>query len=413
MTRTAGALALLAVGIAAGSARADVDAAAIANVTAGATNNPLSLEDGLPKSNDEFTTVRASVHARYQGQRSQQILSYTYAGTFYAQTTEANTNTHDLLWTLLASPTARTEVQAQVDGTYGRLNSINPVAAYAAMNAQNLAAAGFAGLPAGPVTYAAANASLSGAYRPTAVKTWSELTTFTSFIPISGPAAKSFVLRQSGHFDRMWGRDALTVDLIGSYFNASSTPDDVAGQFPGTETVDVQGMAGWRHEFSPAAYVAASAGVLLLETLGTGGTLSVEPVVSATAHYQTRVALAELIVSQSVQLNVYLGQPLLVDGAMGRLVIPLDPLERLTLVGIGTAQRDWTFGPPLAAAVDLLAADVGLAFKPLTYPLVAAVDYTAQEQIGHMAGTTTYPSLHRQVVMLTLTATWGTNPGFR
>ena len=125
------------------------------------------------------------------------------------------------------------------------------------------------------------------------------------------------------------------------------------------------------------------------------------------------MALAELIVSQSLQLNVYLGQPLLVDGAIGRLVIPLDRLERLNLVGAGTAQRQWTFGPPLAAAVDLLAADVGLAFRPLTYPLVAALDYTAQEQIGHTVGMAAYPSLHRQVVMLTLTATWGTNPAAR
>ena len=59
----------------------------------------------------------------------------------------------------------------------------------------------------------------------------------------------------------------------------------------------------------------------MVDTPGSGGTLSVEPVASGTAHYQTKVALAELIVSQSLQLNVYLGQPLLVDGAIGRLVI--------------------------------------------------------------------------------------------
>jgi hypothetical protein len=418
MTRTAAALALLAVGIAARPAQAQLDGTAVANVAAGATNNPLSVPDGggFPKTDDEFTLIRAGVHGRYAGPRSQQNLSYTYAGTFYVQTTAANTNTHDLLWNLLASPTARTEIQAQVDGTYGRLNSLNPIATLGAMNAQNIATAGFATLPTGAVTYASATASLSGIYRPTAVKNWSELTTFTDFIPISGPASRSFVVTQSGHFDRSWGRDALTLDVLGSYFDSSptpTTPDNTGLQLPGTRSLDVQALAGWRHEFSPAAFVAASGGVVLVDTPGSGGTLSVEPVVSGTAHYQTKVALAELIVSQSLQLNVYLGQPLLVDGAIGRLVIPLDRLERLNLVGVGTAQRDWTFGPPVAVAVDLLAANVGLAFVPLTYPIVAAIDYTAEEQLGHQVNTSTYPSLHRQVVMLTLTATWGTNPALR
>ena len=297
MIRTAAALALLAVGVAAGPAQAQLEGAAVANVAAGATNNPLSVEDGLPKSNDEFTLIRAGVQGRYLGRRNQQTLSYTYAGTFYAQTTAANTNAHDLLWALLASPSARTELQAQVDGTYGRLNSLNPIATLGAMNAQNIAGATFASLPTGPVTYASAMASLSGIYRPTAVKNWSELTTFTAFIPITGPASQSFVVTQSGHFDRSWGRNALTLDVLGSYFDSSATPDNAGGQLPGTKTVDVQGLVGWRHDFSPAAFVAASGGILVLDTPGSGGTLSVEPVASGTAHYQTKVALAELIVS--------------------------------------------------------------------------------------------------------------------
>ncbi|HVY41108.1 MAG TPA: hypothetical protein VHM31_24395, partial [Polyangia bacterium] len=334
--------------------------------------------------------------------------------TFYVDTKAANAHAHDLLWTLVASPTARTDLQAQLDGSYGRLNSINPVAAVGATNAQSIGAVNFTGIPTGPVTYASTTATLGTTYRPTAVKTWSELTTFTTFIPISGPAARSFVLNQSGHFERSWGRDALTVDVLGSYFDSSTTADELAAQLPGAaRVVDGQALVGWRHEFSPAAFVGASAGVLVLDTLGGGGGFNVEPVATGIAHYQTKVALAELIVSQSLQLNVYLGQPLLVDGAIGRLVIPIDRLERLNLVGVGTAQRQWSFGPPLTAAVDLLAADVGLAFRPLTYPFLAALDYTAQEQIGHTVNMTPYPSLHRQVVMLTLTATWGTDQRVR
>ena len=337
MTRTAAALALLAVGLAAGPAQAQLDASAVANVAAGATNNPLSVPDGggLPKTDDEFLLIRAGVHGRYVGPRSQQNLSYTYAGTFYDHITEPNTNAHDLLWNLLASPTARTELQAQVDGTYGRLNSLNPIATLGAMNAQNIATAGFATLPTGPVTYVSATASLSGIYRPTAVKNWSELTTFTDLHPHQR-ACLEIVRRDAiralrpklGPRRPDAGPFGQLLRLITRHPRRTTLADSPA---PGR----------WMSRHSPGGGTSfrrrlswrASGGVVLVDTPGSGGTASVEPVVSGTAHYQTKVALAELIVSQSLQLNVYLGQPLLVDGAIGRLVIPLDKLERLNLVG--------------------------------------------------------------------------------
>jgi hypothetical protein len=418
MTRTAartarilavGALAGLVTGLETGSARGELVGEAVATVTAGATDNPLLVQDGVAKSADEFTTIRASLRGHDLGARAEQLLSYTYAATFYADTKDANGQVHDLLWTLIATPTARTDLRARVGATYGRLNSINP------LNAQNIPMAGFAPVPTGPVTYVGGNASLNGIYRPTGVTTWSELTNVTTFVPVSGDAGKSVVVLQNGHYDRLWGRNALTLDLTGSYLDASPfTFANGAGQLPGNQTLQLQGLVGWRHEFSPAAYVAASAGVLLVDMRQPAALLTAEPVAFGTAHYQTETVLAELIVTQSSQLNVYLGQPLLVDGAVGRLVLPLDRLQRFHVVGLGTAEREWTFGPPLTAAIDLLAADVGLAFAPLTYPFVAAVDYAVQDQIGHRVDmATSYPSLHRQIVMMTLTATWGTNPALR
>lgn len=414
MTRTAGILAAAALAVlAAGTARAAVDAVAAAYVTAGATSNPLLLPDTVPVNWDEFTTVRASLRGKYTGQRAEHLLSYTYAGTFYANDTGADNQVHELTWLLTATPTGRTDLRAGAGLTYGYLSSINPLAATGALNMQTVAGAAFVAVPTGPVTYFGANANVNGIYRPNGVMTWSELTTVTSFVPITGDAGRSLALMQNGHFERLWGRNGLTLDLMGTYFKSQPfTIANSAAMLPGSETLQLQALVGWRHEFSPELYVGTSAGALLVDALAVNQ-FTVEPVAFATLHYQTPIALAEVVLTQSSQLNVYLGQPLLVDSALARLVFPLDRLQRFRLVGVGTAQREWTIAPNVDAAVDLLAGDVGLAFTPLAQPFYASLDYTFQEQVGHTVGTTLYPSLHRQIVMLTLTATWGTDPGLR
>lgn len=412
--RLSGILAAGALAVLAGRpARAELDALGTAFVTGGATSNPLLAPAAAAPSWDEFTTVRATLRGRALGPRTEQLLSYTYAGTFYVETTDANAQVHDLAWLLTATPTGRTDLRAGAGATYGTLNSINPLAATAGSNLQNVAVAGFATVPGGAVTYLGANANANGFYRPDGVTTWGELTNVTAFVPVKGDAGRSLAALQSGHYEHLWGRNALTVDLMGTYFKSNSFTLANGTTLTGTETLQVQGMAGWRHEYSPALYLAASAGVLLNDTVAGPGVLGVQPVAFATIHYQTPLALAELTVTQSSQLNVYLGQPLLVDGAVGRVAFPIDRLERFKLIGVGTAEREWTISPSVDAALDLLAADVGVAFTPLQHPFYASVDYTTQQQIGHTAGGIAYPSLHRQIVMLTLSASWGTDPAMR
>lgn len=405
----AGALAVLA----GGTARAELDLLGTAFLTGGATSNPLLAPDALAPSWDEFTTIRGTLRGRYLGPQTEQSLSYSYARTFYVDTTAANGQVHDLAWLLTATPTGRTELHAGAGMTYGTLNSINPLAAIGATNVQNVAGVGIPAVPTGAVTYLGANANTNGFYRPDGVTTWGEVTTVTAFVPVSGDAGRSLAAAQTGHYEHLWGRNALTLDVLGTYFKSDTFTLADGTAFAGTETLQLQAMAGWRHEYSPALYLAAGAGVLLTDTLMGAGLLDTEPVAFVTIHHQTPVALAELTVTQSSELNVYLGQPLLVDGAVARVAFPIDRLERFKLIGVGTAEREWTISPTVASAVDLLAADVGLAFTPLQHPFYASLDYATQQQIGHAAAGIAYPSLHRQIVMLTLTATWGTDPAMR
>jgi YD repeat-containing protein len=409
-TLAAGAFALLA----AAPARAQLDAAAVAQVTGGATTNPLLAVDDSPAVGfDEFTIVRAGLRARYVGPRAEQRLGYSYTGTFYASHTEANGQAHELAWTLHARPSGRTDLDARVAGTYGFLNSINPLAAAGALSVQTVAGVGFTAIPTGSVTYFGSDANAKGTYRPDGVTTFSELTDVLTFVPISGDAPRSIAVLQSGHFERAWGRNSLTADASVSYLDATAYALDAgAFPFPATRTFQAQALAGWRHDFSPALYLSASAGVLFIDAT-VFNQLSVQPVGVVTLHHQTDAALLELVVTQTPQLNVYVGQSLLIDGAFGRAAFPLDRLQRFHLVGAGTAQRAWAIESGLEPATDLVAADVGLAFTPVLHPFVASLDYALQDQIGHTAGTVPYPSLHRQMVMLSISGTWGTDPTMR
>jgi hypothetical protein len=411
MKKTAGVVGAAAFALLAGpAARAEVGAQAIANVTGGATNNPLLAPDGGPALGlDEFTAVRASLQGQLRGRLVDQILAYTYSGTFYATHTEANSQGHQLLWSLDATPTGRTEVKAQVAATYGYLNSINPLAAAGALNPMAVTGVGFVSLPSGSVTYFGGTAQGAGSYRPNGNTLWSELTAVNSFVPIQGETGFSLALLQSGHYERQRARNALLVDLMLSYLDASTLAPDGGLPLQPSPMFEAQGTVGWRRDVSPVFFYAINGGVLLLDAT-TGNQVSVQPVGQGTIHYQSETVLAELQVSQSSLMNVYIGQTFIVSGASARAVVPIDRLQRFRLVGAGNANHQWAItSDGLDSAMDLLAADVGIAYQPLQQPFLASLDYSVQEQFGYTVGTTTYPSLHRQAVMLTLTGTWGTD----
>jgi hypothetical protein len=416
MNKTAGVVAGAALALLAGrAAHAEVVAQAVANVTAGATNNPLLAQDGLNGGGlDEFTTVRATALGQYRGRLLNQLLAYTYSGTFYANTTEANSQGHQLLWALDGTPTARTEIRTQASATYAHVNSINPLAASAALNPQVVATAGFVALPDQPVTYFGGAAQAGGSYRPTGTTLWSELTSVNSFVPIEGETGTSIALLQTGHYERQRARNALLADLMLSYMDASTLiPAGSTMPLQPSPIFEAQGTVGWRRDVSPVLNYAIDGGVLLIDATD-GSQLSVQPVGKGTIHYQSETVLAELTVSESSLMNVYIGQTLMVAGATARAVVPIDRLQRFRFIGLGTADRQWAFvSGGLDTALDMLAADVGIAYQPLRQPFLASLDYSVLDQIGYTAGGNTYPSLHRQAVLLTLTGTWGTDQNAR
>ncbi|HXJ21741.1 MAG TPA: hypothetical protein VMT03_16070 [Polyangia bacterium] len=415
MNRKAGLVGGAALALLAGRiARAEAIATAVANVTGGATNNALLAPEGASTLGlDEFTTVRASLQGEYRGRLVDQTLSYVYTGTFYATYTDANGNAHQLIWTLNATPTGRTEVRAQAAATYAHLNSINPLAAAATLNPQVVATSGFVSLPKGSVTYFGGTAQAAASYRPSGTTLWSELTAVNSFVPTAGETGYSVALVQSGHFERQRARNALLVDLTLSYLDASTLAPDGYLPLQPSPMFEAQGTVGWRRDVSPFFFYSIDGGALMLDTTD-GSQLTVQPVAQGTIHYQSGTVISELQVSQSSQMNVYLGQTFMAATATARTLVPLDRRERFRVVGLGTASRQWAItSDGLDTAMDLLAADLGIAYQPVQQPFVASLDYSIQDQLGYTVGSNTYPTLHRQVVMLTVTGTWSSDRGAR
>jgi hypothetical protein len=396
-----------------GSARAEVMGLAAANVAEGFTNNALSAPDGSAAVGaDAFTIIHASLSGTERGPLHDQGLSYTYLATFYATHTVADAQTHSVYYFLNAAPTATTAVRALATGAYGVTNSVNPIAATAALNPQSTTDLTLVAVPSGPITYLSGTASAVGVYRPTPQLLWQETTLATSFDPLTqGEVAHTFALSQDFRHEHQWARNAFTADLSVGYLNAA--PFTTSLGVPVAEVRNVQGelLVGLRRELSPFWNGSLEIGLLALDQLQRTDGASVGPAGRAIAHYQNDPAFVDLTLQHSTQLNPYLGQVFLADSALLRAVLMLDKRERFRATAFGTAERasEIVPGSGLQKAFDLLAADFGIGYHPLSYPLLATLEYTIQDQIGYVVAGNASPSMHRQVVMLTLTALWGTN----
>ncbi len=415
------------VALASASARAEVTELAAANVVEGVTNNALAAPDGPAVAADEFTSVRAGVAARYQGPRQDQTLAYTYVATFFGDHSEGDTQEHLGTWQLNAAPTGRTTIVALASGAYGRMNSVNPIAAAAGISSQTITSGqvGFSAVPTGPVTYASASANATASFRPTATRLWQETSAFSDFIPIDGTIAHSLGASEDFRHERQSARDTLTADLLFGYLDASSytiqpagstVPPPAAVVVPRQETVTAELLLGWRRDLTPTITGSVEAGVLAIDSLVLDRDL-IGPAARLTGRYQAGPAspgYAELVIAHMPELNVYVGQTVLSDSATLRALLPLDRREQLRLVALGTAEHDSVLtSGGLDTAVNLLGADVGLVYQSLQHPFMASLDYLIQDQAGQVAGGVTFLSLHRQAVMLTVTATWGTYTPWR
>jgi hypothetical protein len=394
--------------------RAEISGLVAANVVEGATSNALQAPAGSPAvSPDSFTTVRATAAGRFQGRLQGQTLSYNYAATLFADHPEGNSQTHLLTWTLDALPTERTAVLAQAGAGYGVLNSVNPIAAAVALNPQAAGQTSFAAVPTGAVTYFDANGTATGQFHQTPTVSWREATAVNVFEPLAGALARTLGLTQEVRHEHQWLRDTLTADLLFGYLDASSFTGAQGNVVPELETVQAQLLVGGRRELAPSLTGSLELGALVLDSL-TANLSSVGPAGRATLHYQRELAFAELLAAHMPELNVYLGQSMVSDAITLRSLLPLDRAERFRLLAFGTAQRGSVItGGGFQPAIDLLVADVGFLYQPVAHPFMAAVDYNLEDQIGHTVGTTTFPSLHRQMVMVTLTGTLGTYTPWR
>jgi hypothetical protein len=397
------------------AAQAQMVGQLFANASEGATNNVFRAPDSDPMliASDTFTSVRGGLQAGYTGRKSDQTLAYSYAGTFYATHSGADVQSHDLGWRFHVSPTGKSDLRTLADVTYSHLSTVNPLAASGAVNPQAVAGATALPVASGPASYLGLSAGTVGSYQPDGGHAWSEYTTVSQIFPESDNLAQSFSVVQDVRFERSRGRNALTLDLLVNFLDASALTPPMGMAAPAHQTGGVQFLAGWKHDFS--AYTVGTAGVGALATHAFASSdTSVQPVGQASLNYQRGFAMANVSVAQTAQINPFLGQYLLTDVLSAGAYLALDRLERFHFVGFGSAQHGSVLhGESLSKAVDLLTGDVGLSYRPLQYAIVVSLDYNIEEQVGYQVAGTSFPSLHRQSGLLTVTGVWRSDTGLR
>jgi hypothetical protein len=397
------------------AAHAQLAEQVFANVSGGVTNNALVAPDSEPTQivPDAFTAVRAGLLAGYTGRRSDQTLAYAYSGTFYASHPQGDVQSHDLGWRFHVTPTRTIDLRTLADLTYSHLSNVNPLAASGAVNPQSVAGATAVPLPGGVASYLGLSAGAVGAYQPDGRHAWSEYTTLSEVFPTSDNLPQSFSAAQDLRFERSWGRNAFTMDLLLNYLDASAVGASAGSALPANQSGGAQFLAGLKHDFS--AYVVGTVGAgALLATSFNSGDVSIQPVGQATVRYQRGFALAEASLAQTSQIDPYLGQFLLTDVLSAGAYLALDRLERFHLVGFGSAQHGSVItSDGLSTADDLLVGDLGLSYRPLQYAVVISLDYNVEDQVGHQVGSVGFPSLHRQMGLLTVTGIWRSDTGLR
>jgi hypothetical protein len=404
-----------------GAAHAQLAEQVYANASGGATSNALSAPDNMPAliQPDEFTAVRAGLQATYIGRRSDQTLAYAYAGTFYATYQGGDMQNHDLGWRFHTAPTGTTDLRVVADASYSHLSAMNPLAASSAVTPPNPSMMTTGAMPAGAASFVGLSAGTIGSYQPNGRYTWGEYTTLSEILPVGDSTlARSFSVAQNLHFDRNWGVNAFTTDLLLSFLDASAvtapaTATTPATSKPANEAGGAQIIAGWKRDYSAHLQGMAGAGALFTKSFSGSG-FTVVPAAQATVHYQRGIALAQASLAQGAQSNQLLGQYLVTDVLSAGLYLSLDKLERFHVAGFGSAQHaSLISNGSLSTAADLLVADVGLSYRPLQWSFVVSLYYNYQDQIGYTVNGVGTPSLHRQLVLLTVTGVWKSDTGLR
>jgi hypothetical protein len=405
--------ALLALGLAAPSARAQVIYELEPTAGAGATQTVYGAGEapalGMDRLTSPFTSAGGAGRLHYKGARASHALGARLLYTEYFVAGSPSMLTANLAWMTELNLGALTTLRLGAGGTLTRTSAD----AFADPQALMLQ-----GLPPGAAYYASTNADVDLAYQPVPIKGYGGTFAVNQLRYIDAPAVMGGVLLPTTtalslalRANRVSGRETFSVEAMATdVYTDVGAAALAASYIPGHAFVG-RALLGWGHEFSPVWSTLLQAGPAVIFRLDGTGVLA--PAGVATIGYRRVPWYASLTAMQTPAPNLFLGGAMLTDQVVARVALPLTKREEVFIGGYGgyLYSRVADANGELQRSYDQFTGGLSLYGRIPRLPLTAAITYVALTQRGSALVNYAVSDLARQSLFVSVTGALAWGPG--
>ena len=346
---------------------------------------------------DVFVMARAGAQLGYEGRKVRDLAAYAFAATWWLRGSEGASLTHTLVLSSDIETTASTRITLGGSAALSQLSLVDSVASADPLTV--------GARPAGTMEFVAFDAHEAFVWQLNARWRLDQMLEGRFFHPIGQDLgiAQSESLTDALAITRVWQRDQVGLRTrLGAIKTGQATP--VGGSvIPAREGEFAEALVGWRHDFTPTWSSDLAAGTFVLRLTGSDTVLTEAG--SAALSYRYIGRELDLRAARTVEPNVYLGAALERDLVSLSVVFPMGQWDALHLNALADFEHDSTAGVPGGAtpSTNIVVATAGASYQPGNM-FKYRIEYTFRDQLtsAAVAGTTSFPSFHRQIVMFTV-----------
>jgi len=406
--RTAGgpgaALAGLVLVGAAGGARAAVVVEAIPTVSAGVTDNALAAPTGAMRERDEFGRLSVDARIRYDGLLVKHALGYRLGYTKFLTQSGADSVSNALSWQSGIQLSGTLLLTMGADGELTRTTVLDP-GDFAMLGPQAM-------LP-GPRTYLSTGVREGLTYQPTANTRYLEGLSFRQvrFLGSDQSVPTTTTVSALGRGEWIRALDTFSGEADLGVNHIETIPGGPTDTFASGNVYLLSLFAGWLRTLSPTWSTELQVGPVAM--FKANGTAVIAPGGRGSVNFRRLPWYASLIVSQTPEPNIYLGEATISDRALARIALPLTQRELVFITGSGgyTYARVATQQEVLQKAFDQWGGAVSLTARLPRLPFWGAVEYLVTDQHGATASGQVFPSMFRQDFLISIGGMFVFGPG--
>jgi hypothetical protein len=386
--------------------------------TLGITDNASSSATDVAANRTEaFDTLGLAARLSLTRALSMHHLQYAIYHTTYSQTAAADNTSQNLAWRSDLALSGRTNLMLGANVTlyrYSAIATLNPTVTQPTATPIDATGAAVGGTPTDVVNSTATEAF---SYQPNGAQNYLQSFSASYSRPLdTNPAVPELVsLVADARGERIMGVNTLSLSLLVNDLVRVDKPPGPTATYGTGDVVTMQLLAGWRRDVSPRTSFELLAGPFAFYGTATQS-LAVGPAAIGSATYRRLLWYATLTVGQQPTVNVYLGQAVLADSAVGRVTLPLNARETLVIAGVAgytyarqiRGNEHFIFAPRL---YDLVLVSGVIAYRFERLPIFAGLDYSVTSQRGSIIDGMPTPNMRRRIIGLSLGGRFGWGEG--